>query len=313
MTATPPAGAVDAAGRLTGNLACRRCGYNLRGLDASASCPECAAPVERSLPGEPLEFSDPAWLARVARGITWLAVGVAASLTWRIMLWSIMWIDAGLVRPGLWMAVWVPVSLIELAGAWMLTAPEPTRPGGARLTLRRLARGLTIAGCADVLATMGHAMTWGSAVAVFGGRPGSGVVDVVDELLGAMAAAGTVAVLAYLRRLLARAARRNLARQAAVVVWGCALLLGLRVAGWLVPVLWNVLSSAAKFASLTPPKADIRAWVLESLHWGEWAGTLAFGAWACVLLAAARGALRSLAAGAARATGSPLPGARRRT
>ncbi|MHC4415206.1 MAG: hypothetical protein ACYS0G_07980 [Planctomycetota bacterium] len=44
----PPRRARDLAG---GEVICSRCGYDLRGLSAAGTCPECGTPVERSLHG----------------------------------------------------------------------------------------------------------------------------------------------------------------------------------------------------------------------------------------------------------------------
>ena len=53
---------------LDDDVSCTQCGYNLRGLQVSGSCPECNAPVERSQLGLALEYADPRWLARVHLG-----------------------------------------------------------------------------------------------------------------------------------------------------------------------------------------------------------------------------------------------------
>ncbi len=53
---------------LTGDHACARCGYNLRGLTRGGLCPECAAPVGDSLRGNLLHhqkvFTEAAGKAR---------------------------------------------------------------------------------------------------------------------------------------------------------------------------------------------------------------------------------------------------------
>jgi len=38
------------------DLVCRRCGYNLRGLDRAGHCPECRAEVGRSETGGPGQY-----------------------------------------------------------------------------------------------------------------------------------------------------------------------------------------------------------------------------------------------------------------
>ena len=55
---------------------CITCGYDLRSLPPAESCPECGTPIELSLRGDLLSHSDPAWVARLARGQSVLVFGV---------------------------------------------------------------------------------------------------------------------------------------------------------------------------------------------------------------------------------------------
>ena len=57
-------------------LRCITCGYDLRSLPTEESCPECGTPIELSLRGDRLSRSDPAWVARLARGQSVLVFGV---------------------------------------------------------------------------------------------------------------------------------------------------------------------------------------------------------------------------------------------
>ena len=50
---------LDASGRLDEDIACRKCGYNLRGLNKDGACPECGTAVGRSTQGDLLRFCDP--------------------------------------------------------------------------------------------------------------------------------------------------------------------------------------------------------------------------------------------------------------
>ena len=54
---------------------CVTCGYDLRSLPIEQSCPECGTPIELSLRGDLLSQSDPAWVARLARGQSVLVLG----------------------------------------------------------------------------------------------------------------------------------------------------------------------------------------------------------------------------------------------
>jgi len=72
--ASPPLGP---DGALAADVPCRRCAYNLRGLRPERRCPECGTPIGRSIVGDLLEYCDPDWVARLARGAT-------------IVLWSFL-------------------------------------------------------------------------------------------------------------------------------------------------------------------------------------------------------------------------------
>jgi hypothetical protein len=78
--------ALDADGRLIDDLACRSCGYALRGLPASGACPECATAVGRSIHGDLLRFCEPDWVVRIARGVRLLVIGFIISVAGGITL-----------------------------------------------------------------------------------------------------------------------------------------------------------------------------------------------------------------------------------
>ncbi len=60
--------------RIATDLPCLKCGYNLRTLPLAGRCPECGVPVERTMRGDLLRFSDPKWVAGLSGGVQcWLA------------------------------------------------------------------------------------------------------------------------------------------------------------------------------------------------------------------------------------------------
>ncbi len=75
----------SAAAPIADSHLCIRCGYELRGLSPAAVCPECATPVERSLKGDLLRYSDDLYRGALHRGVTFIMAGVVVSLITMIL------------------------------------------------------------------------------------------------------------------------------------------------------------------------------------------------------------------------------------
>jgi MFS family permease len=75
-----PTGPLDSDGRVQMDLACVRCGYNLRTLAADGLCPECALPVARSIRGDLLKYADPTWVGKLTDGAEFLFMAALAPL-----------------------------------------------------------------------------------------------------------------------------------------------------------------------------------------------------------------------------------------
>jgi hypothetical protein len=130
---------VAAGGLIDADIACRRCGYNLRGLVADGACPECFHPVRQSVRGNALEFSDPLWLRTLARG--------ASLVRWGAMPPALCILLIGLWRnPPWWLLTLMACSCAFVAfGLWKLTTPDPGVPDNARQALaRRILRACTL-------------------------------------------------------------------------------------------------------------------------------------------------------------------------
>ncbi|MFG0329617.1 MAG: hypothetical protein ACF8PN_06915 [Phycisphaerales bacterium] len=151
---TPTAPTAGAAAR---PIPCRQCGYDLRGAARDGACPECGAPVERSLGPDRLEAAPAPWLQRIALG---LLVAVAAFASEFIILaLQLVWLrlielapDAGATR-GLdailgdrtvRLFLFYGIDALLLVGVWLSTT---RRAGEARRVkwARRGARGLLLA------------------------------------------------------------------------------------------------------------------------------------------------------------------------
>lgn len=114
---------LDGEGRIAGDLACLRCGYNLRLLGREALCPECGVGVERTIRGDLLRYSDAAWLRGVADGLGIVVITIAATLA--ITILSAVLFPFGADRPGGAAVIELLARIGCAVGAWRFGRPQP--------------------------------------------------------------------------------------------------------------------------------------------------------------------------------------------
>ncbi len=207
---------LDDQGRLTGDLACRSCGYNLRGIHASGECPECDTSVGRSVYGDSLQYCEPRWMKSVARGANLLLCAIVLNLFLRLAL-AVLVSSVGLaavVDHGATILMFVIVA-IQAAGFWLATMPDP---GLGRLetaySSRRIARVALLTSIALNLATMLLGFLGTADQALLISILGISLVSII------MFVAGAFALLNYGRSIALRIPDRKLASQTRVVMWG---------------------------------------------------------------------------------------------
>jgi hypothetical protein len=288
---------LDEDGRLAESIACRRCGYDLRGLDPDGRCPECRTAVARSIRGDLLRFSDPEWTSRLAAGMFLLILGIIAQIGWGLVSVSISvpsgaWVGppAGSIGHGL-------IAMLQILGVWLLTSPDPgavetTRPMSARVIARYCFIAQVFA------APLMRDWTTGGALAITGGtlpgwfRFGPGFI-VLGCALALIAPAGYAAGFVYLQQLARRIPRPSLARQTRIVMWG---FISAEVAGRLVGLISFAFLPAVQAAGGAPEGGLLFAlYVVASGGCFAGLASIVFGVWALVLLFLYRGALREAA------------------
>ncbi len=137
-------------GRLTADLPCAHCGYNLRGLPPEGKCPECGTAIAESLRGDLLSAADPAWLQRIYRGQALIYAGKVG------LIFVFVFVRSSLLRAA-WPA-WGPVgeilgwvitgatSLLLLLGTFAATTLDPRLSLTEQpIALRRFVRGSIVA------------------------------------------------------------------------------------------------------------------------------------------------------------------------
>jgi hypothetical protein len=215
-TIGPPALSDEPPMLIDHDLPCRHCGYNLRGLTTDRACPECGTAVGRTLLGDQLRFSDPAWVRTLAKGMTWLLYGVLAQL-----LVALSTPFAGLfyqsINTHALQLASAFAGMLSLVGYWLITTPEPTVEAVSGMTVRSLVRwtksGALLAGLTN-LVMLPAVRNLGMAIGL------------VASILGIV---GFFALFVYARRLALRVPDYPLASQTRVVMWGIVTTLGLMV------------------------------------------------------------------------------------
>lgn len=259
-----PAAGVDAAGTILREVHCRQCGYDLRGLQLDGRCPECAADVEWSVHGDLLQFADPAWVAKLAKGSRLLVRGLNGWVAALFILCAVLIVVSALpLGSGLWSPTLSVVSVCGVVvallavlystvavcrGFWLHTAPDPSiAEAGDQLTTRRLAR-LSIFALLLVIA-----MQW---VILHGAGALSTVRWLLRGLqlgLGAFVTVGLLAYLRYMRDIVARLDHERLLRTVRSLRRDCIILSIMIWASVLLPWLLTFVARTAAFAPASAP------------------------------------------------------------
>lgn len=133
----------EASGVIESDLPCRSCGYNLRGLFDGGRCPECDTPIDRSMRGDLLRYSDPRWVRTIARGLRIINIAVVLGL--------ISIIGLAILARSLGLTWLIPTTVLTVGavmtiGVWLATEREPAAAENERLfSTRRVLRVLVVA------------------------------------------------------------------------------------------------------------------------------------------------------------------------
>lgn len=145
----------DEDGRIAQDLACRRCGYNLRGLELETVCPECRTAVGWSAKGNLLRYANPGWVENLARGSDWLVGAVIMMAVSYCLQFGGTGFD--------WLYSLATIG-VALFGTWMTTAQEHSDDAiDQNWSLRRSAR---VAGIAALVLALPPMMVFGTTAAV---------------------------------------------------------------------------------------------------------------------------------------------------
>lgn len=229
-TATSSPLTVDPNGCIAVDIACVRCGYNLRTLRQEATCPECGTAVERSLQGNLLCLADPEWVGRLARGLNWTVKGIYGAIG--ILIGMFMVYPSGV---NMFTLLIQTCGCAALVGYWQFSRPEPSRSDeGPILSARKVSRlGL----CGAVLAGM-------LAYRVVG-RASNAAVDIplVYLLPGVLMTIGFLGLFRHLEQLARRIPDLELGRRTRSARNGLAtslvLFLALAAVSWVAQCQWG--------------------------------------------------------------------------
>lgn len=207
--ALPPA----APASVDEDIPCRRCGYNLRGLPIASRCPECGVPLNVSVNGDLLRYSDPEFVGTLHRGVRLMLWGILVSVIGAILAVVVTATSRSAVSSLGVQLLPLAGSVLNIIGAWLLTTPDPSGIGEDLYGMAR--RLIRIALIADVL---NHVISLGNQVPV---PPAASIVlQVVTALCGLAGLIGMFAQLVYLEKLASRIPDQALSDRSRQIKWG---------------------------------------------------------------------------------------------
>ena len=226
---SPPPVAHPARATLTSDtvgddVICLQCGYSIRGLSHEGRCPECGTLIKRSLQGNLLRYSSPAYLATLNRGVFLILAAIAA---------KVICVVGGIILIGLLtgrgltdlarvsgLLLWTTstgLSVLSLIGWWLFSAPDPAFVGtGGGTTARKVVR-TTVAAAAVLTAMV-------TVVEMLATSSATRVDSAAKILLGVVLTVKFFAAMLYLRWLAHRFSNVVFDARARLLMWLCPLL-----------------------------------------------------------------------------------------
>ena len=206
---SPPPLPAEPVAVVADDTLCLECAYNLRTLSFEGRCPECGTPVGISAHGNFLRYCDPAWMEKLALGIT-------------LIVWGVVGILIGTVLVALLAARYpMPASIIGFlaglagfAGAWLFTSPDPSGIGDMQYKTPRTITRVCLAigvGASLLRLLSDYAGATPSAQA-----PKMGLLSIALSLVHVV---GVLAELRYFEKLARRVPDPDLAKLANTVMW----------------------------------------------------------------------------------------------
>jgi hypothetical protein len=215
---------LDPSGTVTIDLPCRKCAYNLRGLNINGRCPECGTAVGYSAQGDLIRFSDPEWVDNLRRGIKLILLAVLVIVLMIVVSAVLGAIGAGraLVEV-VSIAMALGANVLSFIGSWLLTEPDPSGLGESEYgTARKVIRVTLLIGVAGAVVQIVERIA----------SPPPAIHLLLQLISGIASLAGVVGLFAqlqYLGKLALRIPADNLAARARLIKWGLGISYGVVV------------------------------------------------------------------------------------